>query len=163
MAASRPIFSTSTGSLVCTRGDIQPKIESDIRGGCLSPMWYLTFGSYTICHNEVGWLALEDRVRNEGGKASSHLVSWPQDVEDEDSYGLLGISGSSRARCFGLGSPTRYSLTQPESRPPRAPASAGWHSGRGGRRSQTWWWWDKEREKSGKGYEFKAPDGTTGT
>lgn len=45
VTASRPILSTSSGSLVCIKGGNQPNKESDIRGGGLSPTWYLTLGS----------------------------------------------------------------------------------------------------------------------
>ena len=45
MAASKPILSMSSGSLVWMRGETQPKIPSEIRGGLLSPTWYLTLGS----------------------------------------------------------------------------------------------------------------------
>jgi hypothetical protein len=41
---STPILSTSLGFFVFTKG-IQSKRLSDIRGGHLSPTWYLTFGS----------------------------------------------------------------------------------------------------------------------
>lgn len=43
--ASRPILSRSSGSFVCRRGGSQPHNESDMRGGGLSPSWYLTLGS----------------------------------------------------------------------------------------------------------------------
>lgn len=43
--ASRPILSRSSGSFVCISGGSHPHRESDIRGGGLSPSWYLTLGS----------------------------------------------------------------------------------------------------------------------
>ncbi len=45
VTASRPILSSNSGSFVFIRGGNQPKIESDIRGGGLSPSWYFTLGS----------------------------------------------------------------------------------------------------------------------
>jgi hypothetical protein len=54
--ASRPILSTSSGSLVLIKGGIQPKRLSDIRGGCLLPTWYLTLGSYITWSAKVMWL-----------------------------------------------------------------------------------------------------------
>jgi len=45
VTASGPIFLSSSGSLVCMSGGSQPKRESDIFGGFLSPTWYLTLGS----------------------------------------------------------------------------------------------------------------------
>jgi len=45
VTASRPILSSNSGSFVRNRGGNQPNIESDIRGGGLSPSWYFTFGS----------------------------------------------------------------------------------------------------------------------
>jgi len=56
VTASRPILSTSSGSLVLIKGGIQPKRLSDIRGGCLLPTWYLTLGSYMIWSAQVMWL-----------------------------------------------------------------------------------------------------------
>ena len=45
VTASGPILSRSSGSLVWMSGGSQPKSESDMFGGFLSPTWYLTLGS----------------------------------------------------------------------------------------------------------------------